>query len=98
MDVPFRYKVSIMAKVMLSIPDAFLKEIDSAAGRTHRGRSELIREALRVYLNRTADLSRPLDDPRIRAAFSTLDDLGRRWKSGWKAVDAIRKQRARKSG
>jgi len=41
-----------MARVLISMPDGFLNEIDEVAGKEQRSRSELIREALRVYVNR----------------------------------------------
>ena len=41
-----------MAKVLLSIPDKFLSQIDEVASNEQRTRSELIREALRVYMNK----------------------------------------------
>ncbi len=41
-----------MAKVLLSIPDKFLTQIDEVAENEQRTRSELIREALRTYMKR----------------------------------------------
>ena len=41
-----------MAKVLLSIPDKFLNQIDEIAENEQRTRSELIREALRTYMKR----------------------------------------------
>lgn len=41
-----------MAKVLLSIPDKFLNQIDEIAETEQRTRSELIREALRTYMKR----------------------------------------------
>lgn len=41
-----------MAKVLLSIPDKFLNQIDEVAENEQRTRSELIREALRTYMKR----------------------------------------------
>ena len=41
-----------MAKVLLSIPDKFLNQIDEIAENEQRTRSELIREALRLYIKR----------------------------------------------
>ena len=41
-----------MAKVLLSIPDKFLNQIDEVADNEQRTRSELIREALRTYMKR----------------------------------------------
>lgn len=42
-----------MAKVLLSIPDKFLNQIDEFAEIEQRTRSELIREALRTYMKRS---------------------------------------------
>lgn len=41
-----------MAKVLLSLPEKFLNQIDEVAQNEQRSRSELIREALRSYLKR----------------------------------------------
>lgn len=38
--------------VTLSVPEAFLREVDAAAARERRARSELFREAVRQYLAR----------------------------------------------
>ena len=40
-----------MARVLISMPDSFLKGIDETAEKEQRTRSELIREALRHYIN-----------------------------------------------
>ena len=42
-----------MAKVLLSIPDKFLSQIDEVAQNEQRTRSELIREALRTYMRKS---------------------------------------------
>ena len=42
-----------MARVLISMPDDFLNKIDEVADNEQRSRSELIREALRTYINRT---------------------------------------------
>lgn len=39
-----------MAKIMISLPEELLAEIDAVAKREHRSRSELIREAARHYI------------------------------------------------
>ena len=39
-----------MARVLISMPEKFLDEIDSVATNENRTRSELIREALRTYM------------------------------------------------
>lgn len=41
-----------MTKVLLSIPEEFLSTVDRVAVTQQRSRSELIREALRSYINR----------------------------------------------
>ena len=41
-----------MARVLISMPERFLNEIDEVAGSENRTRSELIREALRTYMYR----------------------------------------------
>ena len=40
-----------MARVLISMPDKFLENIDMLAEGEQRTRSELIREALRRYIN-----------------------------------------------
>ena len=42
-----------MARVLISMPESFLGKIDEVAGMESRSRSELIREALRTYINRS---------------------------------------------
>ncbi len=42
-----------MARVLISMPEKFLNEIDSIATTENRTRSELIREALRTYMYRS---------------------------------------------
>ena len=41
-----------MARVLISMPENFLGEIDKVANSENRTRSELIREALRTYIHR----------------------------------------------
>ncbi len=38
-------------KILVSLPEKFLDDVDRVAAEEHRSRSELIREALRTYLN-----------------------------------------------
>lgn len=42
----------IMARVLISMSNEFLNKVDSLANSEQRTRSELIREALRVYIKR----------------------------------------------
>ncbi len=41
-----------MARILISMKDAFLKSIDEMAQTEQRTRSELIREALRAYIKK----------------------------------------------
>ena len=41
-----------MVRVLISMPEKFLDEIDNVADTENRSRSELIREALRTYIHR----------------------------------------------
>ncbi|MBR5303234.1 MAG: ribbon-helix-helix protein, CopG family [Candidatus Gastranaerophilales bacterium] len=41
-----------MARILISMNDAFLNSIDEVAQNEHRTRSELIREALRAYIKK----------------------------------------------
>lgn len=59
-------------RVMISMPAGFLAQVDARAAQEHRGRSELIREALRRYMApeqtrsgvaRVAAELAPLDSP-----------------------------------
>jgi CopG family transcriptional regulator/antitoxin EndoAI len=45
------------ARVLISLPDSFLEEIDQIADEEHRTRSELIREALRNYIRAMENMS-----------------------------------------
>ena len=42
-----------MARVLISMPEEFLTKIDKVAEGEQRTRSELIREALRSYINKS---------------------------------------------
>ena len=83
-------------KVMISIHEDLLKEIDRAAGRERRSRSEFIREAVRFYLRSSSvEYERPLDNPVVREAFERLDRLDKSWKGRWKSEELVRKIRNR---
>lgn len=42
-----------MARVLISVPDNFLSKVDKIATDENRTRSELIREAMRLYMKKT---------------------------------------------
>ena len=58
-----------MAKVMVSMPDDLLVAVDTAARAQSRARSELIREALRLYLAQGSAERRSEALDRLRAGF-----------------------------
>ena len=43
-----------MAKILVTMPDAFLDKVDGLANNEQRTRSEIIREALRSYMRRVS--------------------------------------------
>jgi metal-responsive CopG/Arc/MetJ family transcriptional regulator len=64
-------------KVMVSFPNEFLAEVDRIAREEHRSRSELLREAMRLYIELRPGGRKPSDDPRVRAAVAAQDALAR---------------------
>ncbi len=46
-----------MARILVSMPDDFLKSVDKLADNESRTRSELVREALRSYIRKTNSLN-----------------------------------------
>ncbi len=82
-----------MAKVMISLPDEFLKKVDRIARAQNRSRSELIREALRALLNSQADLRRSW-----KHALAPLRALEQHWVGQWNSPDIIRYYRDTRYG
>jgi Arc/MetJ-type ribon-helix-helix transcriptional regulator len=80
-----------MAKVMISLPERFLSEVDKAAEAEHRTRSDLVREALREYLREGKLSKRPIENPRVKEAFQTIRSLS--WKQKFDSTEIIRKMR-----
>jgi metal-responsive CopG/Arc/MetJ family transcriptional regulator len=67
----------MVAKVMVSFPEEFLAEVDRIADEEHRSRSELLREAMRLYIEMRRGRRRPGDDPRVQSAVAAQDNLAR---------------------
>lgn len=65
-------------KVMVSFPEEFLDEVDRIAHEEHRSRSELLREAMRVYMAVRRGGGRLNDEPRMRPAVAAQDALPHR--------------------
>jgi metal-responsive CopG/Arc/MetJ family transcriptional regulator len=64
-------------RVMVSFPKEFLAKVDRIAREEHRSRSELLQEAMRLYIDVRRSRRRPGEDPRVRAAVATQDALAR---------------------
>jgi predicted nucleotidyltransferase len=62
-------------KVMVSFPSEFLAEVDRIAQEEHRSRSELLREAMRLYMEMRRGEKRPGDVSRVRSAVMAQDTL-----------------------
>ena len=81
-------------KVMVSFPDEFLDQVDRIAKEEHRSRSELLREAMRLYIAVRHGTGRPGDDPRVRAAIAVQDALAQAAPgSGQDSVEDLRRWR-----
>jgi metal-responsive CopG/Arc/MetJ family transcriptional regulator len=84
-----------VAKVMISLSREFLAEIDRVAQEEHRTRSELFREAARLYLRMRQAV--PRDDPRIRQAVTIQDRLAAEDRAvGWDSTAELRRWRERR--
>ncbi len=66
---------TVTIKVMVSFPDEFLAQVDRIAAEEHRSRSELLREAMRLYIRVREGAVRPGDDPRVQAAIAIQNAL-----------------------
>jgi len=83
-----------VARVMVSLPKEFLAEIDYVAREEHRTRSELLREAARLYVQMRRPV--PRDNPRIRLAVAMQDRLAAEDRAvGWDSTAELRRWRER---
>jgi Arc/MetJ-type ribon-helix-helix transcriptional regulator len=82
-----------MAKVTVSFPDDFLKQVDREAKARHRSRSEFIREVLRDAMKRPRASSRSW-----KKALRDLRRLEHAWVGDWDSTDLIRSDRDRQTG
>lgn len=83
-------EVIYMAKVLVTLPDEFLSEVDGVAKEEHRSRSELIREALRRYLDATRQSRRiPGEDPKVMRAWREMTQFRERLERSGKKFDSV---------
>jgi metal-responsive CopG/Arc/MetJ family transcriptional regulator len=83
-----------VAKIMFSLPPGLLAEIDQAAGEEQRSRSELLRDAARMYLQGRRLNSKPGDDPIIRRAVAAQQAIALHDSVAWDGVSEVRRWRA----
>lgn len=84
-----------MARVIITVPDDFLAQIDETARNEHRSRSELIREALRQYVTqRQTALRQERAASEVREAVGIIEHLrtqaATRARLATSSVEAIR--------
>jgi metal-responsive CopG/Arc/MetJ family transcriptional regulator len=81
-----------MAKVLVSLPDEFLRKVDREAKTQGRSRSDLIRDALRRLIGDRGE-SLPW-----RQAIAKMRWLRDEWTGRWNSTDVIRQERERRHG
>lgn len=83
-----------MSRIIITIPDPLLKEVDQEAKQEHRSRAELVRDALRVYLARRKVEEQ--EEARRRRAAKLMDELRKETIGrGVKASEVIKQWRYR---
>jgi metal-responsive CopG/Arc/MetJ family transcriptional regulator len=82
-----------MAKIMISLPQEFLKKVDRAARAQGRSRSGLIREALRTLLDASRGRRRSWKE-----ALAPLEALEQQWVGQWNSTDIVRYYRETRYG
>jgi CopG family transcriptional regulator/antitoxin EndoAI len=81
-------------KVMISIQEELLAEIDKAAAEENRNRSEFLREAARLYLEVRKEKITPGQAPQVQEAITIQDALARQdILSKWDSTAEIRRWR-----
>jgi metal-responsive CopG/Arc/MetJ family transcriptional regulator len=64
--------------VHITIPEELLKEVDKQAAREHRNRSEILREAIRLYLEEQQ--RKALEERRLQRLLRALEESAGSWK------------------
>ena len=85
------------AKIMVSIPEEMVADLDQAAKQEHRSRSEFVREAVRLSIRVSKSHSIPGQPPQVREAIAVLDALAAADTArDWDGTYEIRKWRDRR--
>jgi metal-responsive CopG/Arc/MetJ family transcriptional regulator len=82
-----------MSKVMISLPEAILREIDRLSKEEHRSRSEFLREAVRFYIEQRKKKAPLIESPQVQAALRHMKQVARRWRGDWDSAEIIRQMR-----
>lgn len=85
-------------KVLFSVPEELLKEIDAVAATEHRSRSELVREATRRYIADLPSRRHPLDGSRVREALRTMEEIASKITEGFDSTAVVREMRDARYG
>ncbi len=85
-----------VTRVMISMPKQFLEEIDRVAEEEGRSRSELLREAVRLYLQVRKARSVPGQNPLVQQAVAIQDAIAHQDSVEWDGVAEIRRWRERR--
>ena len=64
-----------MARILISMPETFLANIDKVAENENRSRSELIREALRTYMNKQNIRNNLMTNPIAQQNANILEEM-----------------------
>jgi metal-responsive CopG/Arc/MetJ family transcriptional regulator len=85
------------AKVMISMSEDFLSEIDKIAKEEKRSRSDLLREAINLYLKGRKEQKIPIRNPRVKNAIIIQDNLAHQdILKEWDSTDEIRRWREKR--
>lgn len=68
-----------MARIMVSLPDEFLRVIDEEAKKEHRNRSELLREAVRDFLGKKETVTHLKEDPNVKWALKVQNEARKKF-------------------
>ncbi|MEK7399530.1 MAG: ribbon-helix-helix domain-containing protein [Candidatus Poribacteria bacterium] len=85
------------AKVMISMSEEFLSEIDEIAKEEKRSRSDLLREAINLYLKGRKKQEIPFGNPRVKNAIIIQDALANQDSlKEWNSTAEIRRWREKR--
>ena len=85
------------AKIMVSIPEEMVADLDQAAKQEHRSRSEFVREAVRLSIRVSKSHSIPGQPPQVREAIAVQNALAAADTArDWDGTYEIRKWRDRR--